>query len=217
MTSRALFLVVSSSLLLSACSSTFEGLQEDWTSLSTATSERFSKLTQPQTTHTEGEKENALNSVKADNQCPEIVIDPQFDSLSEYDDMKKPSESNLISKASLTGITSNCKVSADAQMLEMRLDLKIESALGAKARRTDNDRPFFAYPYFIAVMGSDGEELAKEIFAASITYGAEQDKLSLFETINQQLPLNDDGSLPGYEVHIGFQLTDEQLFHNASQ
>jgi hypothetical protein len=113
-------------------------------------------------------------------------------------------------------VDSQCDVSADGQMLAMRLDLKINSMLGPKARRTNNDRPFFAYPYFIAITDTQGNELAKEIFAASVTYDVDQNNLSLIETINQQLPLNEDGSRPDYEVHIGFQLTDEQLFYNAS-
>lgn len=209
MTKRSLFLTLSATLLLSACGSTFEGLKKDWSSLSTATSERFSELTQQDQVRT-----NISNAVAP--QCIDIIVDPQLDSLSEFEDMKKPSPQNLVSTATLTGVTSNCKTSDDGEFLEMRLDIALSSELGPKARRVESDQPFFAYPYFITVKNAEGTDLATEIFAASVTYESDQNSVNLVETINQRLPLNDDGSTPDYQVHVGFQLTDEQLFYNAS-
>ena len=50
-----------------------------------------------------------------------------------------------------------------------------------------------------------------------MTYKADQEEIGLIETIRQRLPLNDDGSMPPYRIKVGFQLTEEQLFYNASR
>ena len=128
--------------------------------------------------------------------------------------MQNPSTKTEVSNLKLTDTASECKV--DGEYIDVRLQLSLAGALGPKAKRKDNDRPFFAYPYFVAVTDSTGEELAKELFAASVTYDKNQDQISLVETIRQKLPLNSDGSTPGYRIKIGFQLSEAQLFYNAS-
>jgi hypothetical protein len=199
--------IVISTFALSACGSTFEGLKEDFGNLSAATSNKMADLRTKNT--------NSALVVSTDSTCPPIIIDPQLDSMAEFEDMEKPNEDSFISRVALTRTQSLCTLTDGA--LEMRLDMTFSSELGPKARRKKSDRPFFAYPYFISVTDSSGQELAKEIFAASMTYEAGQESVELIETINQNLPLNEDGSIPSYQVHIGFQLTDEQLFYNASQ
>ena len=98
----------------------------------------------------------------------------------------------------------------------MRIDLNFHGHLGPKARIKPSDRPFFAYPYFVAVSDSIGNELAKEVFAASVSYEVGQDSIKLVETIRQRLPLDTDGQVPAYQVSAGFQLTEDQLSHNST-
>lgn len=208
MLNRTFPLLLIATLSLSACE-TFQGLQKDLGKLGTATSNTLSNMQNNE------EETNRAPVTSADEACPSIIIEPQLDTMSEFSDMENPSDDNLVSKVSITGIENLCALADD--VLEMRLDLALASELGPKARRTASDRPYFAYPYFISVTDGKGQELAQEIFAASVTYEPNQDKIELIETINQRLPLNDDGSMPDYQVHIGFQLTDDQLAHNAGQ
>jgi predicted small secreted protein len=147
--------------------------------------------------------------------CPPISVDPQLSSMSEFFNMKKPSAGSEVSTIDLLETKTTCQV--DGEYLEVKIELSFAGALGPKAKRKDGDRPFFAYPYFIAVTDDRGNELAKETFAASVTYKADQEEIGLIETIRQRLPLNDDGSMPPYRIKVGFQLTEEQLFYNASR
>ena len=73
----------------------------------------------------------------------------------------------------------------------------------------------FSYPYFVAVTDEDGKILAKEIFAASVSYSSEQETIKQIETINQLLPKTRDAS--DYTVLLGFQLNEEQLIYNRTQ
>lgn len=190
--------------LLAGCQ-TIQGIQKDFTRLGNSINNKIAATTADQAPAT---------VLAQDGNCPPIIIDPQLDTLAEFSNMENPKPSEEISRAALTGTQNECIVEGDH--LNMRIDLAFVSELGPKARRKKDDRPFFAYPYFVSVTDSAGTELAREVFAASITYDNKQSSISLVETIRQKLPLSADGSLPDYQVQIGFQLTEEQLFYNAS-
>ncbi|HPF78529.1 MAG TPA: hypothetical protein PLF01_04455 [Alphaproteobacteria bacterium] len=207
---RLLSMVAASSLLLSACGSTLEGIQRDFGNFATSIDEKVGDMKSSDNAAKPAEAPVTL----AGDACPSIMVDPQLDSMSEFEDMENPSKETEISTVHLMSTKSECTL--DGEFLTMRIDLSFDGQLGPKARRKNGDRPFFAYPYFIAVMDSEGNELARELFAASFTYTAEEDHMSVVDTIRQKLPLNDDGTVPAYQVQIGFQLTEDQLFYNSS-
>lgn len=205
---RILPVLALSLLFLSGCS-TWEGLQRDVGNAVTSVGQSVDNLNNKS-------KASSPASVvyNAGGNCPSIIIDPQLDRMSEFYDMEKPSIESEVSTIRLVTTQSECEI--DGEFLNMRIDLNFVGNLGPKAKRKESDRPFFAYPYFIAVNDGEGNELARELFAASVTYKKNQDSIELIETIRQRLPLNDDGSVPSYQVQIGFQLTEDQLFYNAS-
>lgn len=208
MKTHKIILVSLMAISLSACQ-TLKGIQQDFGSMSSTVGSKVSSL------GSNDGKKTIASAIINDGTCPPISIDPQLASMSEFSDMAKPSSKTEVSTIKLVETKSACKI--DGEYLEVKIELSFEGKLGPKAKRKSNDRPFFAYPYFIAVTDNDNVELAKEIFAASVTYEARQESIALVETIRQRLPLNDDGSSPDYQIKIGFQLTEEQLFYNASR
>ena len=222
-----LLLIGFATLSLTACQ-TFDGFKQDLNAAGSAISSKVGSLntadgnidpeTENRTATTATNADSAQNKAKVvvnDNTCPPIYVDPQLSHASEFYNPEKPSQGTEVSSLDLTDTASECSV-ADGYK-EVKIQLSFKGTLGPKAKRKDNDRPFFAYPYFVSVADKDGEELAKELFAASVTYETKQDSIELYETIRQRLPLNDDGSDPGYQIKIGFQLTEDQLFYNASR
>jgi len=208
MITRHMMILACSALLLSGCS-TWEGLQRDFGTAVTSVGKSVDNLSAKTQ-----KAEPAPVVYNGGGNCPTIIVDPQLDRMSEFYDMEKPSASSEVSTIRLAGTQSECEL--EGEFLNMRIDLNFAGNLGPKAKRKESDRPFFAYPYFIAVSDGEGNELARELFAASVTYNKNQDSIELVETIRQRLPLNDDGSVPSYQVQIGFQLTEDQLFYNAS-
>lgn len=209
---RHIMIFTLSALLLSGCS-TWEGLQRDFGKAVVSVGESVDNFNN-KSADQNPQNEPASVVYNAGGNCPSIIVDPQLDRMSEFYDMEKPSPSSEVSNIRLAGTQSECEI--EGEFLNMRIDLNFAGSLGPKAKRKKSDRPFFAYPYFIAVMDDEGNELARELFAASVTYQKNQDSIELVETIRQRLPLNDDGSVPAYQVQIGFQLTEDQLFYNAS-
>lgn len=155
---------------------------------------------------------NAPTSLRAATDCPNIILKPMMSSVTEFQDPSQPSDSSMIAKASLSNAKTNCNTGAD--YVTVSLDLNFNAALGPKAKQNPNDKPYFSFPYFIAVTDYQGNELAREVFAASFSFSADQDQHSTVETIEQNLPLSADGTLPNYYMEIGFQLTDEQMAYN---
>lgn len=205
--------MTATALLLGGCQ-TLEGIQRDLGSFGSAINEKAAALSATDEEETAG-AEGQMQASTASDICPDIMIDPQLDSMTEFFDAKKPSDDTKISEIKIVRTQSECE--SDGEYLTMRIDMHFEGSLGPKARRKEGDRPFFAYPYFVTVTDIQGNELASELFAASVTYDADQQSMALIDTIRQRLPLNDDGSVPSYQIQIGFQLTEDQLFYNASQ
>lgn len=198
-------------LCLSGCS-TVAGIQQDFRDFNTSLNKKVQDLTDNETPPTPlitDAPRAALN-----NTCPPVIVDPQLNSLTEFYDESNPSAANKVSSAHLARASSVC--SPDGEYVSILIELAFDSTLGPKARRKPNDQPFFAYPYFITVTDNTGAEVVKELFAASMTYDSTATQQSLIETIRQRLPYNPDGTLPPYQIHVGFQLTESQLFYNAS-
>lgn len=203
------WLLLITTLALAACQ-TAAGIQQDFKDLNTKINKK------PNTVKTLDENINQPQEAMAlENPiCPPILIDPRLSSLTEFYDEKKTTPETIVSSVHLVRASSDCTQGED--YLTLQIDLAFDGKLGPKARRKSGDRPFYAYPYFITVTDNQGNEIVKEHFAASMTYNAEQNTQSLVDTIRQKLPYNDDGTLPPYQIHVGFQLTESQLFYNAS-
>lgn len=208
-----IILVALFSLSLTACQ-TLEGIKKDFSSMGSSVDNKVQSLKSSKSSKSSDIEKQSATAIMNDGSCPPISVDPQLNTMSEFYDQEKPSKGTEVSTLNLIGTKSACTVTNG--YLDVQVELSFEGELGPKAKRKSGDRPFFAYPYFISVTDNEGIELAKELFAASVTYEANQDKIQLMDTIRQKLPLNDDGSTPGYQIKIGFQLTEAQLFHNAS-
>lgn len=199
------------SLALVGCE-TVTGLQKDIGSLGSAVGTKVNQIAE---TTNEALTSKSKKTDPVESICPDISVDGQLDSMTEFHDLKKTDDALMVSTVRLTSTKSECIV--DGEFLTMQISLNFDGQLGPKARRKDGDRPFFAYPYFVAVYDGADNKLAEEMFAASVTYDETQEDIQLIETIRQKLPLNNNGSVPSYKIEIGFQLSEDQLFYNASQ
>ena len=158
--------------------------------------------------------QNTVQTVATlDSNCPPIEQLPQLSALHEFVDPSNPSAESKMATVDLANITNQCNM--DGEFLSVTMDITFNSMLGPKGRANPSDRPFFSFPYFIAVMDMNNTVLAKEVFAVSMSYETGEEAISTVETIKQNLPLNSDGSLPDYKMQVGFELSEEQLRYNT--
>ncbi len=144
--------------------------------------------------------------------CPQIEIVDDLSSLSDFSTPKNPIKAHLISRVDLSGAESTCKLASKSAIIDLKLMFK--STIGEKGRIRSSDKPFFSYPFFIAVTSPSGEIMAKEIFAASLTYGANKNEHVYFEKLRQIIPIRSKDVARHYKILIGFQLTSDQLAYN---
>ena len=144
--------------------------------------------------------------------CPKVQIVDDLSSLSDFIDPNKPNKKNLISRIDIDSAESTCKLASKSVIVDLKL--VFNGKLGPKGRSNANEKPFFSYPFFVAVTAPNGEILAKEVFAASMTYNASEDSHSYFEKMRQIIPIKSKSSANRYSVLIGFQITPDQLSYN---
>jgi predicted small secreted protein len=207
--SRALsaFALIAAIGLLSACS-TVEGLKSDLSRGYDAVTDTFAKAIDPV-------KEQKKKLPLYDGSCPGVTVRPDLRSLTEYSDDSKPSDASLVSEITILGVENTCRV--ENGTLVLQIDIALQGKTGSKARARPTDKPSFAYPYFVAVTDNQGAVLAKEIFAASVAYGATQTEINQTESIFQTMPFPDTGRGQTYDVIVGFQLTPDQLAYNQKK
>jgi len=148
------------------------------------------------------------------NFCPQVEIVEELSSLSEFTDMVAPEPKNLLSRVDMGLLESKCE-HGDGEVI-VDLKLVFESILGPKATRTVRDRPFFSYPFFIAVTGPKGDIMAKEVFSASMTYNLREDSHTYYESLRQIIPVPSKHQASLHKVLIGFQLNQAQLNYNRA-
>ncbi|NCO03477.1 MAG: hypothetical protein GW903_04730 [Alphaproteobacteria bacterium] len=203
---RTALTLITSALLLSGCAMV-EGAGQDMQKLGEYISSKVSPKTQDQS-----DQVNQNLTSMASN-CPVIEQDPSLTILHEFENPSAPSTGTKIAQVDLASIKNNCAVEGD--FLGITMDIAFNATLGPKARAKASDRPYFSFPYFIAVTDMNGVVLAKEVFAVAMSFEQGEEAVQTIETIRQNLPLEADGSLPNYKMQVGFELTDEQLNYNS--
>lgn len=189
-------LTASACLLLSGCQ-TMDNLMKDFNTLA----EQGTNMPR---------MVDASSAPSIEDNCPRINIVDELSSLSEFaGDM---TENNLVSRVNLYQVESSCSI----QRKQVSIDLKLafDGSLGPKAKMRNNDKPFFSYPFFVAVTNQDGVVLAKEVFAASMTYERNEDTHTYYENLRQLIPIGNADQASRFTVMLGFQLSEDQLDYN---
>ena len=150
-----------------------------------------------------------------DGTCPNVSVRPDLARLVDFQSPAKTSDSDKVSEVSIISVENICRI--EKESLIMQIDLALSGNTGPKGRIKPGDKPSFAYPYFVAVTDSQGHVVSKEIFAASLAYGASQNALEQKETVFQAMPFPDIAQGLSYSVIVGFQLTEQQLAYNQGR
>ncbi len=148
------------------------------------------------------------------SECPEVQIVDDLSSLSDFTSPNKQYKEHLISRVDLISAESTCKLASKSVIVDLKLIFN--GTLGAKGRQNSADKPFFSYPYFVAVTAPNGKIMAKEIFAASVTFNPNENNHSYYEKLRQIIPIDSKERANLYKILIGFQVTPDQLAYNRN-
>lgn len=199
--------------VLNSCQ-TLDGIGGDLSSAWNASADALTRITARDVTGNNAAAASAASGPAQPIACPPVRVMEELRNLVEFQDPAKPSDKTEMARAMIKTVDARCAVGGN---LSVELDITIDSTLGPKARVKKTDKPNFAFPYFIAVISPEGGVVAKEIFAASLSFENGEDKMNRMETITQHIPLSADGTVPAYSILVGFQLSEEQLAFNRTQ
>ncbi len=198
MKKTSLFVLCVCLLALPACE-TFDGMREDFKSLSVSDSAM---------------KPSANPENLLDDGCPKAEAVKELATFTEFSNLDKPTPQGLVSHVQIGQLQSACEYSG--QSVTVDLKLAFEGSIGPAGRASAGDTPFFSYPFFVAVTGPSGGILAKEVFAASVTYPPGQDYQTYSEDLRQIIPIPNKTTGAKYKVLVGFQISPSQLAFNRA-
>ena len=144
--------------------------------------------------------------------CPHVQLVTDLKEVHQFTNPDMPKAGQDVSSVEMNIVSHSC--TTDDKGMVMDMEIGFNGALGAKGRGTNSEKPSFSYPYFVAVTNAQGSILAKEIFAATLSYDKTTDQISQSEAIRQVMPAGaDTGS---YRVLVGFQLSPQELAYNRT-
>ena len=192
-------------LLLTGCE-TYKGMQKD---VSKVFPPRGSETAQEAAANQDTDEDTRAETVEAvPVDCPPIEVVEDLSRIVDSNNYNDGDEAAHNSRLSVNRANASCAIMG--RQLDMQMTVEFTGRRHADTTAAAN----FSYPYFIAVTDDAGTVLAKEIFAVSVSYPAGVDNIETLETINQKMPLAADGTIPDYNVMVGFQLNADQLAYN---
>ncbi|MEM7650541.1 MAG: hypothetical protein AAF204_00470 [Pseudomonadota bacterium] len=146
-------------------------------------------------------------------ECPQAEAVGELRMLSEFTNPSDPSDANLISNISIENVNDTCSYEENTVTIDLKMDFR--GTIGPMGRSAGS--PSFSYPFFVAVTAANGDILAKEIFAANLTYPPGQQTQGYTEKLRQIIPIESKRRGKDFKVLVGFQLTPDQLAYNRQQ
>jgi hypothetical protein len=159
--------------------------------------------------------ETTADALVLEGQCPQIEVLEELRSYDDFADQVDPSESTLISRVNIARFNTACN--QDVRTVTVDLKINFEGMLGPRGRGSASDKPFFSYPFFVAIAGPNGKVLSKEIFAASITYPPGANRQNYSENMRFILPVENRDQGARQKILVGFQLSPDQLAYNRKR
>jgi hypothetical protein len=197
---KLILLSIAALLSLSACR-TYEGFVDDVGALDIpATLPSF---------------ESTPESLSYDMHCPAVEVVEELKFYDDFTDDAAPAESRLISRATIGNVNNACQQNVRTNTTDIKITFN--GMLGPNGRSTASDKPFFSYPFFVAITAPNGMVLSKEIFAASMTYPPGTNQQTYHENLRLIIPIEKPVHDKRQKILIGFQLTPDQLAYNRER
>ncbi|MCC6598486.1 MAG: hypothetical protein IT559_06830 [Alphaproteobacteria bacterium] len=159
-------------------------------------------------------REPRIEDLAESHSCPEVRVIEELGTYNEFSDPGRTRANELVSRVTISGTRVSCQM--DAQTAIVDLNVTFQGALGPDARRSNAEKPSFTYPFFVAIASPQGKIMAKEVFAASMSYGAGENQHTYRENIRQIIPIEKNEKSGHFKILLGFQLADEQLSYNRA-
>ena len=139
--------------------------------------------------------------------CPAPSILGNAERVSQFKQGTGRDLTDVMFQAEIGKLTMSCRYLQGRVVSDISFELIAER--GPAARTRDGD-----FDYFVAISDAKGRVLAKETFRSKIAFPENRRRAGILEEIEQSIPLRKGEDGGGYEILVGFQLTEDQLKFN---
>jgi hypothetical protein len=144
--------------------------------------------------------------------CPKVAVLADASHLTVFRDGPGRDLTDVQYEADLGRITGECIY--NRRSTNVKVDMKLVVA----ARRGPADRNRIAdYVYFVAIVDSQSNVLARQEFASQVQFPPDQSQVVTLEELEQTIPLEKNQPGSDFDVYVGFKLTPEQVQRNRER
>ncbi len=144
--------------------------------------------------------------------CPEVRIDDATARLTEFKDGGSESITDVKYQAEIISFEGNCSFNDDGVEVVMDVDMIVSGGPAVEPGPVD-------LYYFVAIPRFYPQAAGKKVFKRTYRIprgGARRDRITE-SNVRIFIPLEDKLTAAGYDIYLGFQLTDGQLRYNRGQ
>lgn len=112
--------------------------------------------------------------------------------------------------ARLVGLNGSCTPGRGNRSIDLSLTASFSVERGAAARGRVVD-----LPWFVAVLGPDGQVLDKQVFVERVSFGRNETRTTgTSDPVTLSLPVGEERRVQDYRIFVSFELTPEELALN---
>jgi hypothetical protein len=144
--------------------------------------------------------------------CPEVRIDDATARLTQFKEAGTESITDVMYQAEIVAYDGTCRFNDDGVEVVMDLDMVVSGGPAVEPGPVD-------LYYFVAIPRFYPQAAGKKVFRRTYRVpsgGARQDRITE-SNVRIFIPLEDNLTAAGYDIYLGFQLTDAQLRYNRTQ
>lgn len=144
--------------------------------------------------------------------CPEVRIDANTAGYTVFKPGGGVDITDIAYEAEIVSFEGTCQFDDDGVEVTMDMDMMISGGPAVEPGAID-------LYYFVAIPRFHPDPSGKKVFNRRYTIpsgGARRERITE-SNIRVYIPLESEIIAGGYDIYLGFQLTDEQLEHNRSQ
>jgi hypothetical protein len=146
-------------------------------------------------------------------QCPRVATPADTGDLVRFRTPDSRDLTELVVSARITSLSGTCTLVNRNAAVQVTVALGVEAMRGPAAPgRT------IQVPYFVAVSAPNQEVLDKAVYTLTVEFPQNVQRARMRgEEIRLVLPVNPERPAATYTVHVGFQLTEQELALNRSR
>lgn len=139
--------------------------------------------------------------------CPQALILADAGEMTVFRDGPGRDLTDVVAQARIADLIIDCKPQRRSVTVDLQVAIAAERGPANQSGKQDVE-------YFVAVVGPQGEVLARQSFRMNFEWPENRMRVGRVDELEPQIPLSAPERAPEYQIWVGLQLTEDQLEWN---